>query len=125
MDYIKVNGNSIPYANDVAMATEPNIVSEIVTLAGNTIADINGWKYSDITLSWDMLHRSDLDTLLNETNPMDGTFDFTFIDALEGEKTIKALRVGGVQTKTPFVDADGSILWTGISISLKFPECYS
>lgn len=124
MDYIKVNGISIPYANDVSMGTEPNIVSEITMLSGDVKADINGWRYSDITLNWDYLTPNDLTILLSETDPMNGTFSFTFIDAEYGEKTINAIRKGGVQKKTQFKHIDGKPVFSNISLNLSFPDCY-
>lgn len=124
MHYLKFNGFQIPYSNSLAMGTEPNIINESVTLDGNLIADINGWRYSDVTLSWDYLKLHELQILLEETDPMRGTFRFEFLDPYEGSVNINALRVGGISQKTQFIDDRGNIVWTGIQITLRFPDAF-
>lgn len=124
MDYIKVNGIPIPYANSVVMATTPNIIGEVTTLAGNMIGDINGYRYDDATLTWDYLKPEELLTLLEETGPMQGTFEFTFKDPEEGEKSLKAIRVNISQQKTQLKHIDGEPVWTNISMTLRFPEVF-
>lgn len=124
MDYIKVNGIPIPYGNNVAMSMTPNIVGEATTLAGNVIGDINGYRYDDITLNWEYLKPYELQVLLEETGPMLGTFDFTFKDPEEGEKTITAIRANVSQQKTQFKHIDGEPVWTNISMTLRFPEVF-
>lgn len=124
MDYIEINGNKIPYPNDFSLQTEPIIASEITTMNGNTYADIVGVKISDTTLNWDYLKADELLTLLRETNPLNGTFSLKFAEAEGGatsRRSANALRVGRVITKTAFHEPDGSIVWTGISITLRFP----
>lgn len=124
MDYIEINGNKIPYPNDFSLQTEPIIASEITTMNGSTYADIVGVKISDTALSWDYLKEEDLLTLLRETNPLSGTFILKFAEAeggASGWRTASALRVGRVTTKTAFHEPNGGIVWTGISITLRFP----
>ena len=124
MDYLKINGNSIPFSNGFKMTQAPNIVNEVVLMNGNKQADINGWKYEDTTLKWDYLKEADLVTLLSGTDPIRGTFELSFYEpGLNGYKTVKALRVGRVVVKTRH-KVNGKILWSGIEISLTFPESY-
>lgn len=124
MDYLKINGNRIPYSNGFTMEQVPNIVNEVTLMNGNTQADINGWKYDDTTLEWDFLYENDLNTLLAETDPIRGPFDLSFYEpGSNGYKTVKALRVGRVIVKTRYKEA-GKIVWTGIKIKLTFPESY-
>lgn len=124
MDYLKVNGKSIPFCNDFEMVQMPNIVNEVVTMNGNTIADINGWKYGDTTLHWDYLTEKDLNTLLTETDPIRGPFEFAFYEpGSNAYKIVKAIRVGRVVVKTRF-KRNGSIVWTDVQIELSFPESY-
>lgn len=124
MDYIKINNLSIPYPNDFTLNPEPIIANEITTLSGYTYADIVGVKYSDTTLNWDYLVEEDLLALLNETNPLKGTFTLKFSDPEDVElvtRNLTALRIGRVTTKTRFKESSGRIIWTGISITVRFP----
>ena len=124
MDYLKVNGHPLPFSNGFTMNQVPNIVNEVTLMNGNTQADINGWKYEDTTLEWDFLYENDLQTLLSETDPIRGTFEFSFYEpGSNGYKTVKALRIGRVVVKTRHKE-QGKIVWTGIKVELTFPESY-
>lgn len=123
MDFFKFNGVSIPCSNDFAMNKSANIVASYQTMSGKTVADINGWTYADVTLQWDYLPESILQSLLSETNPLNGSFSFTFNDVEEGEKTVEAIRSSRVITKTRFVE-NGVALWRDIQMTLSFPACY-
>ena len=124
MDYLKINGNRIPFCNGFTMTQVPNIVNEVTLMNGNVQADINGWKYADTTLKWEMLHEDDLTTLLSGTDPIRGTFELSFYEpGSNAYKTVKALRKGRVVVKTRYKEA-GKILWKGIEIELTFPESY-
>lgn len=124
MDYLKVNGHSIPFSNGFTMSQVPNIVNEVVLMNGNTQADINGWKYEDATLKWDFLYEDDLTTLLSETDPINGTFELSFYEpGSQSYNTVTALRTGRVVVKTRYKEA-GKIVWTGIEIDVTFPESF-
>lgn len=120
MDFITINGYSIPYPNDFEMKKVPNRVAEIQTLTGKTVADINGWKYDDCTLKWDTLIESDLQNLLAAIRDYDFMMSFNDID---GAHTVEAILASRVNTKTRF-KVNGNILWRDITVTLTFPECY-
>lgn len=124
MDYLKINGKSLPFCNGFTMNQVPNLVNEVTLMNGNTQADIVGWRYDDTTLKWDYLKENDLNTLLSETDPIRGTFEFSFYEpGSNGYKTVNALRKGRVIVKTRYKEA-GEIVWTGIEIDLSFPDAY-
>ena len=124
MDFIKVNGNKIPYSNSMEMNQVPNIVNEVMTMNGNMQADINGWKYEDTSLDWDYLEERYLNTLLTETDPLNGPFELSFYGPGSNTyKTVKAIRIGRVVVKTRF-KRNGVIVRTGIRLDLRFPEAY-
>lgn len=121
MDYLTINGYRIPYPNDFTMERVPNIVAEVKTLSGRTIADINGWKYADQTLQWDTLLDGDLLNLLTATQG--NTLTLEFVD-LDGESvTVNAIKTSRVSTKTR-LKHDNAIVWSNIALSLSFPDCY-
>ena len=124
MDFIEVNGNKIPYSNSMEMNQVPNIVNEVMTMNGNMQADINGWKYEDTSLDWDYLEERYINTLLTETDPLNGPFELSFYGPGSNTyKTVKAIRIGRVVVKTRF-KRNGVIVWTGIRLDLRFPEAY-
>ena len=117
---IVINGYSIPYPNDFQMSKVPNIVAEINTLNGTTIADVNGWKYDDATLKWDTLVDADLVNLINAIAGY--TFPVVFED-LDGTHTETAVLRSRLNTKTPLMH-NGVILWKDIEVTLGFPTCH-
>lgn len=125
MDYLKINGQyRIPYPNGFTMKKTANITSEYTTITGKRMGDIYGWTYEDQTFSWDTLKEDELQTLLNQTNPMNGTFTLTFTDVEDGLKTINAIRVSRVLTKTRF-KRDGYIVWKDVQMEVRFPDAYT
>lgn len=123
MDYIQINGVLIPYPNGFTMTKVANIVNELVTMTGDTIADINGWKYADTTLEWDFLYESDLQNVLSGTDPLNGTFTLTFDDVENGQITVNAFRRSRVSVKTRYKE-NGRIVFTGIELTIAFPDAY-
>lgn len=124
MDYIKINDYKIPFPNGFTMEPEDNIVNEVTVMSGDTQADVNGWKYKEQTFEWDYLKEEELNRLISETDPIHGTFAFSFYEpGTNGYKTINAMRKGRVYVKTRYKDA-GKIVWTGIKVKLSFPNCY-
>lgn len=125
MRTIQINGIDFPHPTGFAMQRVPNIVSEIVTMSGNVIADYNGWVYQDATLSWPWMDSDTLTSLLAQTDPALGTFTLTFDDMVTGTtNTVNAYRksVGG--TKIATITPDNKVQWRGIEITLSFPDCY-
>lgn len=121
MDYITINGYSIPYPNDFTMKKVPRIVSEIETLNGTVIADYDGWKYDDTSLQWDTLLDADLQNLLSAISA--NIFSITFND-IDGSHTVQAILKSRTNVKTPLFK-DGNLIWSDIQIDLSFPERYS
>lgn len=123
MSRILINNVEYPCPLDFNMSQEANIVNELTTMSGRKIADINGWRYSDITLKWNWVENSKLQTLLAAT--ADGTFEFTFKDVNSGEEiTINALRKEVSCTETASLDQNGNLVWKGIEMKLSFPDCF-
>ena len=117
---ITINGEDLPYPNDFQMKKVPNIVNEMVTLSGKTVADVNGWKYDDTTLKWDTLLDQDLQRLLSAISVFQ--FDVTFSD-ISGTKTVEAILKGRANIKTPMFH-NGATVWKDVEVTLSFPDCY-
>ena len=121
LQYITINGESIPYPNNFTLQKTPNIVNEMTTLTGKVVADINGWRYADTDLSWDTLLDDDLHSLLAAINSP--TFQISFYDIDGVEHTINAVFKGRVNVKTPMFYKSETV-WKDVSVSLSFPDCY-
>jgi hypothetical protein len=124
MKYIKINGKDFPHPLDFEMSTQPNITSQLTTMSGRNIADVNGWTYADMTLKWQWLESKDLNELIRETDPMQGSFTFTFDDITTGQpNTVNAIRTSFGGQRLPVVDK-GKTVWVDIEMSISFPDCY-
>lgn len=124
MDYIQINGQSFPYPNDFTMSKVANITNELVTMTGKTIADVNGWKYADQTLKWDYLGETQLQSILQLTDPVTvGTFTLEFTDPENGLVSVNAFRRSGITVKTRFKE-NGNIVFSGIELTFAFPDAY-
>lgn len=121
LQYITINGYDIPYGNSFTPRKIPNIVNEMVTLTGKTVADINGWKYDDVELRWDTLLDEDLQNLLAAIS--DSQFEVTFKDIDGLDHTVNAVFKGRANVKTPMFH-NGVTVWRDVSVQLSFPDCY-
>jgi len=121
MQYMTINGYSIPYPNSFSMQKVPNVVNEMTTMTGKVVADINGWRYADTTLEWDTLLDADLQNLLAAISTNEFQVSFTDIDG--NDHTINAVFKGRANIKTPMFYKNATV-WTSVSINLSFPDCY-
>lgn len=124
MRYIKINGKDFPHPLDFQMSTVPNLTAQLTTMSGKNIADVNGWTYADMTLSWQYLESNVLLELLRETDPMQGSFTFTFDDMTTGQPTtVNAIRTSVGGKRLPVV-VKGKTVWVDLQMSVSFPDCY-
>ena len=121
LQYLTINGESIPYPNNLTLQKVPNIVNEMTTLTGKVVADVNGWRYGDTDLTWDTLLDDDLQALLSAINAP--SFQISFKDIDGTEHTINAVFKGRANVKTPMF-YNGATVWKDVSVTLSFPDCY-
>lgn len=121
MQYMTINGRSVPYPNDFELQKVPNIVNEMQTLTGKNVADINGWKYGDVELRWGTLLDEDLQNLLAAI--ADNEFQISFKDIDGADHTVNAVFKGRANVKTPMFH-NGVTVWKDVSVQLSFPDCY-
>lgn len=121
LQYITINGESVPYPNNLTLQKIPNIVNEMTTLTGKVVADINGWRYADTELTWDTLLDDDLHSLLAAISA--STFQISFYDIDGTEHTINAVCRSRINVKTPMF-YNGATVWKDVAITLTFPDCY-
>ena len=122
MDYITINSQNLPYPKNFQMKRTPNIVNQMRTMTGKDIADINGWKWADTTITWDALYPEDLDRLITAVQSS-SSFVLTFMDAGGTSRSVNAILKGFGHSKT-LVKNRGKYYWQNVSVDLMFPDCY-
>ena len=112
---ITVNGVELFRPNDFTLRREDVLAGEYTTCTGKLIADRIGWKYSDMTLSWDTLPQDMLDVLTGLSGPVQ--MAFTDSDGLHTETIIR-----GAFTNTPtrITASNGSVLWRDVAVEVRF-----
>lgn len=119
MDYITINGKSIPYPNGFSPKKTAKKANAVTTLSGKDIADIIGHKYETTTMKWDTLVDQDLSNLIQALSA--DTFSVTFAD-MEGTHTVNAVLESSLTVKSQFRN-NGNIVWRDISVEISFPDC--
>ena len=118
---IKINGTDIFRPTDFSPARENIYAAEITTCTGKTIADLIGWKYSDMTMQWDTLPQDQLDELL----AMSGECTLIFDDADGTEHTETIIPTTQVWVSTRTTKLDGSVVWKDISVGVRFINAHN
>ena len=105
---IQINGKEILRPNDFSPQREDIYAAEITTCTGATIADRIGWRYSDMTLEWDMLPQAQLEILLS----MSGESSITFMGADGISHTESIVRTSAISTASRATSSDGNPVWS-------------
>lgn len=87
---------------------------EYTTMNGSIIADSIGWKYSDLTLNWDILPQDMVDILIG----INGVTTFAF-DAEDGAQSESVIRTSAVSLKNR-ATMDNKTWWRDVSVTLRF-----
>lgn len=119
---ITINSATIYRGNDFTLQREWIYAGEYETCTGKRCADLVGWRYSDLTVSWDNLPQSQLNSLLNLTG---SEVNMTFSNEKGTSVTEKVIpRVISSQASR-FTDVYGAVSWTNISLQLQFTEAHN
>ena len=113
---IKFNGMKIYRPNDFTPARENVYSAEYTAVNGAIYADYIGWRYSEMTLTWDTLPYAQRQFLLT----LSGQAEMTFRDADGVEKTEQVIVTNQTQTATRLHDALGFDLWQGVQLGVRF-----
>lgn len=112
---ITIDGTEIFRPNDFEVQREDVYSGEYTTLTGKTIADRVGWKYSDMTMKWDILTDEMLAALLS----LSGEATLQFEDS-DGQHTETIIRKGFTNAPTRTTGPNGNIIWSGIEMAVSF-----
>lgn len=115
LDFILINNVRITRPPEFRPQTEDVYKGDYVTCTGKLIADRIGWKYSDMTLTWDALPQS----MVSILNNMSGICTMRF-DDLSGELvTEQIIRTSAVALRHRQT-VNGVTYWKGVTMSIRF-----
>ncbi len=113
---ITIDGETYYRPNGFTPAREYVYAGEYVTCTGKTIADVVGWKYSDIALTWDALPQDQIENLL-ALNGEAVTMTWTDADGATASETV--IPSTHSLTATRFMNGNDAV-WRDIQTELRF-----
>lgn len=113
--YIEIGGQQIYRPPSFAPKMEDVVTSEILTMSGRTIADRLGWKYADMTLSWQALPESMVQILTG----INGQTTMTFDDAEHSTITEDIIRTSVVGMRHRYTQ-EGVTYWKEVTCDIRF-----
>lgn len=119
---ISIDSNEIYRGNDFTLQREYIYAGEYVTCTGKRCADVVGWRYSDLTVTWGNLPHGQLENIL----ALSGLeVDMTFENERGASVTEKVIpRIISSQASR-LTDPYGRKAWTNISLQLQFTEAHN
>ena len=117
---ITQSGFTLPRPLNFAIQREDIYAGQYTTCTGATRADRIGWKYSDMTWSWDGMKQSDVEKLCGLTGECTLIFDDPSGDTIE-ESFIRS-SVVSMRCRNKFED---EYWWTGVSCSISFIDSHT
>lgn len=119
---ITINGTEIYRGNDFTLQRENIYAGEIETCTGKRCADLVGWRYADLTISWDTLPQDQLLSILGLSGE---AVAMTFESETGDVVTEQVIPTAITSTATRYTLPDGSALWQGISLGIRFIEAHN
>lgn len=119
---ISINNNTIYRGNDFTLQREYIYAGEYETCTGKRIADIVGWRYADVTITWDTLSQTMLGYIMGLTGL---AVDFTFTNELGSSVTEKVIpQIISSQATRLTNPYDGTAVWKNVSLQLQFVNAH-
>ena len=112
--YFGTNLDRVIKPKEFKPAREDVYAGEYTTMTGKIIADRIGWKFSDLTLSWEALPQSMVDILIG----IDGQTTMRF-DTEDGTYTESIIRLSAVSLKNR-ATINGVTWWRNVSVQVRF-----
>lgn len=114
---ITINGAEIFRGNNFTLQREWIYAAEIETCTGKRCADVVGWRYQDLTLSWDNLPQDQLQAILALSG---AETEMTFSNEENETVTEKVIPTVTTSQVTRLTDPQGDIAWQGVGLTVKF-----
>ena len=119
---ITIAGVEVYRGNDFQLSREYIYAGEIETCTGKRCADLVGWRYSDLTVSWDMLPDDQLQVILGLSGEQ---VAMTFANEEHETVTEQVIPTAITSTVTRFTDPQGNVIWKGIGLQIRFIEAHT
>ena len=118
--FIAIDGQELPRPRDFAPQMTDIYAGEYTTCTGKLVGDRIGWKYGDMTLSWDALTQAQVDVLIN----MAGAAALEFEGPDGYITTEQIIRDSTVQLRNRNT-IRGEVLWKNVSVSIRFIDAHN
>ena len=119
---ITIDGNVIYRGNGFTLQREHIYAGEIETCTGKRCADLVGWRYADMTISWDTLPQDQLADILALTG---ADVNMVFTNEAGVSVTEKVIPKVLTSTATRFTDPQGNSVWKGINLQIQFINAHN
>lgn len=113
---ITINGTEVYRPNEFTLQRENVYAAEIETCIGKRIADLVGWRYADMTLSFDTLPQAMLDDIL----AISGEVTMEFANESNESVTEQVIVRASTAQVTRFTNYEGDVLWKDFEIEISF-----
>ena len=119
---ITLNGEEIFRGNEFTLSREYIYAGEYETCTAKRVGDIVGWRYADLSLTWDNLPQSQLQKVIGLNG---SAVAMTFSN--EFNETVTEMVIPTVTTAqvTRLTDPQGNVAWSGIGLTLKFINAHN
>lgn len=113
--YIAFDGEEVYRPPGFAPKIEDLYAGEYKTCTGKIVGDRIGWKYADMTLSWDGLPQSMVDILIGLSGQV--TFEFEAPDGTIVSEPIIRSSVVQLRNRNTI---RGEVFWKDVSMDIRF-----
>lgn len=119
---ITINGTEIYRGNAFTLEREYIYAGEVTTCTGKFCADVVGWKYSDLSISWDNLPQDQLQAILSLSGQ---AVDMTFSNEENQTVTESVIPTSTSAQVTRLTDEQGNVAWSGIGLKIRFINAHN
>mgnify|MGYP003290435498 FL=1 len=119
---ITLNGEEIFRGNEFTLSREYIYAGEYETCTGKRVGDIVGWRYADLSLTWDNLPQSQLQKVIGLNG---SAVAMTFSNEFNENVTEMVIPTVTTAQVTRLTDPQGNVAWSGIGLTLKFINAHN
>lgn len=119
---ITLNGEEIFRGNELTLSREWIYAGEYTTCTGKLVGDIVGWRYADLSLTWDNLPQSQLQKVIGLNG---SAVAMTFSNEFNENVTEMVIPTVTTAQVTRITDPQGNVAWSGIGLTLRFINAHN
>lgn len=119
---ITIDSKTIYRGNEFTLSRDYLYAGEIETCTGKRCADLVGWRYADLSISWDAIPQEQMLDILGLTGE---EVEMTFAGP-DGESVTETVIPKAItSTATRYTRTDGTALWKNVSLQLQFIRAHN